>query len=53
MQRIILLTLIGTLIAGAWAWAKEQQMLNHPADLQMQQMQDASCPPSSNPSGGG
>ena len=53
MHRIILLVVMAALMWGGWAWAREQQMLNHNADVHMQQMQDASCGPSSSSSGGG
>jgi hypothetical protein len=53
MIRITLLIVIGALVLGGWAWAREQEMLNHSSDVQMQEMQDASCDPSSNPSGAG
>jgi hypothetical protein len=53
MIRITLLIIVGALVASGWAWARQQEMLNHSADVQMQEMQSASCPPSSNPSGGG
>ena len=53
MKRIILLAVIGALTLGGWAWAREQEMLNHSVDVHMEEMQSASCPPSSNPSGGG
>jgi hypothetical protein len=53
MNRIILLVIIASATWIGWAWAREQEMLNHPADIHMEEMQDASCPPSSNPSGGG
>jgi hypothetical protein len=53
MIRITLLILIGALVLGGWAWAREQEMLNHNADVQMQEMQSASCNPSSDPSGAG
>jgi hypothetical protein len=53
MKRIMMLAVIGTLTLVGWAWAREQEMLNHSADVQMEEMQNASCPPSSNPPGGG
>ena len=53
MKRIIMLAVIGTLTCGGWGWARQQEMLNHSADIHMEEMQSASCPPSSNPSGGG
>ena len=52
MKQIILLTIIGTLTAGGWAWARQQEMLNHTDDVNMQAMQNASCDPSSSSSGG-
>jgi hypothetical protein len=53
MIRITLLVIFAALIVSGWAWAREQEMLNHTADVHMEAMQSASCPPSSNPSGGG
>lgn len=53
MIRIVLLVLAAALMWGGWAWAREQEMLNHGATVRLQEMQDASCDPSSNPSGGG
>ncbi len=53
MFRITLLVAIAALVLGGWAWAREQEILNHPRDAQMQEMQDASCDPSSDPSGAG
>jgi hypothetical protein len=53
MIRITLLMLIGALVLGGWAWAREQEMLNHSTDVQLQEMQSASCNPSSDPSGAG
>jgi hypothetical protein len=47
MKQIILLSIIGTLTAGGWAWARQQEMLDHPGQIRLQEMQDASCPPSS------
>jgi hypothetical protein len=53
MIRITLLVFIGALVLCGWAWAREQEMLNHNADVQLQEMQSASCNPSSDPSGAG
>ncbi len=53
MIRITLLVIIGALVLGGWARAREQEMLNHPANVKMQEMEDASCDPSSDPSGAG
>jgi hypothetical protein len=53
MIRITLLVIIGALVISGWAWAREQETLNHPRDVQMQQMEDASCDPSSSSSGAG
>ena len=53
MIRITLLVLIGAVVLGEWAWAREQEMLNHSTDVQLQEMQSASCNPSSDPSGAG
>jgi hypothetical protein len=53
MKRIILLVLIGVVVLGAWAWAREQVTLNRSTDYRMQEMQDASCSPTNNPPGGG
>jgi len=53
MKRIILLAIIGCLTLGGWAWAQQQELLNHTSDIHMQKMDDASCDPSSNPSGAG
>jgi hypothetical protein len=52
MKTIILLAVIGALTMGGWAWAREQQMLNHLSDVNMQKMDDASCSSSSSSSGG-
>jgi hypothetical protein len=51
MKRFILLAVAGCLTLGGWAVAQQQELLDHPADIHMQKMQDASCPPSSNPGG--
>jgi len=53
MIRNTLLVIFAALILVGWAWAREQEMLNHSADVHMEEMQSASCPPSSNPPGGG
>jgi hypothetical protein len=53
MKQIILLVVVTSALWLGWAWAREQEMLNHSADVHMQEMQSAPCPPSSNPSGGG
>ena len=53
MIRITLLAVIASLVLGGWAWAREQELLNHSSNVQMQEMQDASCDPSSSPSGAG
>ena len=53
MIRITLLVVIGALVLSGWARAREQEMLNHPHDVKMQQMEDSSCDPSSDPSGAG
>ena len=53
MIRITLLVVIATLVLGGWAWAREQEMLNHPKDVKMQEMEDPSCDPSSSSSGAG
>ena len=53
MIRSVLLVVIGTAVLGGWAWAREQEMLNHSGDVQMQEMQSASCGPSSGSSGAG
>ena len=53
MKRIVLLAVMGCLTLGGWAWAQQQELLNHSEDIHMEQMQAGSCPPSSNPSGGG
>ncbi len=47
MNRITLLIIIGTLVVGGWAWAREQELLNHAANARLQEMEDASCDPSS------
>jgi hypothetical protein len=51
MQRVILLTIAGCLLVIGWASAQQQEILDHPADIHMQKMQDASCPPSSGSGG--
>jgi hypothetical protein len=53
MIRTTLLVVIGVLVLSGWARAREQEMLNHSADVNMQEMQDASCTPSSDPTGAG
>ncbi len=53
MIRITLLVVVGALVLGGWARAREQEILNHSGDAQMQEMQSASCDPSSDPSGAG
>jgi hypothetical protein len=53
MKRIILLAVAGCLTLGGWGWAQQQELLNHGEDIHLEQMQDASCGPSSNPSGAG
>ncbi len=53
MTRIILLTITAALIWTSWAFARQQELLNHGASIHMQEMEDASCDPSSGPSGGG
>jgi hypothetical protein len=53
MMRIVLLMAIGALISGGWVWARGQEMLDHSGDVKMEEMQSASCPPSSNPQGNG
>jgi hypothetical protein len=53
MIRITLLVAIGVVVLSGWAWAREQEMLNHPADVQMQEMQKAYCDPSTTTSGAG
>ena len=53
MIRITLLVVIAGLVLGGWARAREEEILNHTGDAQMQEMQSASCDPSSNPSGAG
>jgi len=51
MKRLILLAVIGGLTLGGWAFARQQELINHPDDVRMEKMQNASCPPSSNPGG--
>jgi hypothetical protein len=51
MKRLFLLAVIGCLTLGGWAFARQQEMLNHSDDVRMEKMQNASCPPSSNPGG--
>jgi hypothetical protein len=53
MIRITLLVVIGALVLGGWARAREQEMLNHNKDVDVQEMQSTSCDPSSDPSGAG
>ncbi len=53
MIRVTLLVVIGTMLWAGWAWAREQETLNHPASVRMQEMEVAQCTPSSNPPGGG
>jgi hypothetical protein len=54
MKRIILLAVVGCLTLGGWAVAQQQELLNHPADVHMQKMDDNTCNgSSSNSSGGG
>ncbi len=53
MIRITLLVAIGSIVFAGWAWAREQEMLKHAVNVEMQEMQDASCDPSSTSSGAG
>ncbi len=53
MIRAALLIVIGAILCVGWAWAREQETLNHPASVRMQEMEQAQCTPSSNPPGGG
>ena len=53
MMRNVLLLLLGALFLAGWMWARAAEMLNHGADAHLQEMQNASCPASSDPSGGG
>lgn len=51
MKRLFLLAVIGGLTLGGWAFARQQELLNHSNNVHMEKMQDASCPPSSSPGG--
>lgn len=53
MIRIVLLVLIAALVTSGWAWAREQEMLNHNAEVHLQEMENAYCTPSSSTSAGG
>jgi len=53
MRRIVLLAIMGFITLGGWALAQQQELRDNLGDTHMQLMQDASCTPSSNPSGGG
>jgi len=52
MNRTTLLIIIGALVLGGWAWAREQEMLNHATNAKVQEMEDASCNPSSDQGAG-
>jgi outer membrane lipopolysaccharide assembly protein LptE/RlpB len=51
MKRIFLLAVIGGLTLCGWAFAQQQEMLNHGNDVHMEKMQYASCQPSSSSGG--
>ncbi len=51
MKQIILLAVIGAMTLGGWAWARQEEMLNHLADVNMQKMDDGPCSSSSSSSG--
>jgi len=51
MKRLFLLAVIGGFTLGGWAFARQQELLNHSNDVRMEKMQDASCPPSSSSGG--
>ena len=53
MKKVFLLALIASLTVTAWASAQQIEMIDHLDSIRMQVMDDGSCPPSSNPSGGG
>ena len=53
MIQKLLLTVASALLLGGWVLAQQQQISNHGASARLQEMEDASCPPSSDPSGGG
>ncbi len=53
MNRTTLLIVIGALVLGGWAWAREQEMLNNGVNAKLQVMEGASCSPTSDNSGGG
>jgi hypothetical protein len=53
MKRIILLVLVASLTLTAWASAQQTELADHLEGIRMEAMDNGSCPPSSNPSGGG
>ncbi len=53
MKTICITIGLVVLLVGGWAGAAQQSLSDHLSDVRhLQQMEDASCPPSSNPSGG-
>jgi hypothetical protein len=52
IRTTILIVTTALLIAG-WASARQQELLNHSQDVQMQEMQSTSCSASSSSSGAG
>ncbi len=53
MKTICITLGVAVLLISGWAAAAQRTLADHLDDVQhLQKMQDASCPPSSNPSGG-
>jgi hypothetical protein len=53
MKRMFVLIIIGCLCLDGWAWAQQEETVNHSAEIHMEEMASASCPASSSSSGGG
>jgi hypothetical protein len=51
MKRILILTVIGCLTLGGWAFAQQQELLDHASNVNMQNMDDGSCSSSSSSGG--
>jgi hypothetical protein len=53
MIRTTLLIVSTALLLSGWVWARQQELLNHPHDVQMQVMEGPGCDPSSSSGGAG
>jgi len=53
MIRTTLLIVTTALLLAGWASARQQELLNHPQDVQMQEMESTGCSTSSSSSGAG